>query len=229
MRKLTSTLAVLAVLVMLAPVAVAQATPSGNMWKQDDLAFEFLGQVENLTPTTSTQYGYLYHIEGLPDEQIFAGMPQNEASALFTFFSEGTTVSNVVHGKWRVITRTGTITIYFDPAHNNGAFDPVTNDRESYRDGIAVLKANWRHQVVFEVINTGLATDTNVATRHFFVTFWNTITESSSFTLNGQTVQFGKVGERFRLQLVGGPNPASPSPIGAPAKIAGYASMIGPR
>lgn len=222
-------------LLLLPIMAKAQATSSGNFWQQNGLAFEFLGQVDNPTATSSIQYGYLYHIEGLNDAQIFAASaPQNENNALFTFYSEGTTISNVLHGKWRVITRTGTITIYYDPSHNNAAFTSPANpapttaaQRDTYRDGIPVLTANWRHQVIFEAVNTGLASDTNVATRHFFVTFWNTITDAQTFDLNGETVRFGKEGDRFRIWLVGGPDPTSTAAAGLPGKIAGYASPIG--
>lgn len=242
MRKLLR-LTSLAVVLGVAIGALGQATPSGAfwreraLWREDGLAFEFLGQVENPTATSSIQYGYLYHIEGLDDAQIFAGLPNNESNALFTFYNDATTLSNVVHGKWRIITRTGTMTIYYDPAHNNAAFTSPTNpapvggvsqaDRDTYRDGIPVLTATFRHQVIFEVVNTGLSTDTNLATRHFFVTFWHTITESNAFDLNGQTVRFGKRGDRYRISLVGGPDPTSSSPIGAPAKIAGYATLLG--
>ena len=43
----------------------------------------------------------------------------------------------------------------------------------------------------------------------------------------GQTVQFGKPGDQYRISLVGGSDPTSSSPIGAPAKIAGYATLLG--
>ncbi len=36
-----------------------------------DIAFEVVGQVSNLSPTTSKQYGYLSLINGLSADQIF--------------------------------------------------------------------------------------------------------------------------------------------------------------
>jgi len=73
---------------------------------------EFVGQVNN-TPTTSQQFGYLSNIEGL--SSIFSSStPQNESTALFTFFTNATTDRVISDGPLRIINRTGTTTIYFN-------------------------------------------------------------------------------------------------------------------
>ena len=72
-------------------VAAAQDLRSGA-WPEDDVIFEVIGQVKN-AGTASVQYGYLPYINGLTLDQTFApGGPQDERSALFTFYNEGTTL-----------------------------------------------------------------------------------------------------------------------------------------
>src|SRR5436189_2539879 len=85
-------------------VAAAQDLRSGA-WPDDDLIFEVIGQVKN-AGTASVQYGYLPFISGLSLDQTFApGGPQDERSALFTFYNEATTLRVVAHGLWRIVTR----------------------------------------------------------------------------------------------------------------------------
>src|SRR5262249_4464918 len=64
----------------------------------NELIYEFVGQVQNFAPAgpglsaTSIQYGYISHVEGLSDSQIYLpGLPQNEASALLTFYNDSVT------------------------------------------------------------------------------------------------------------------------------------------
>ena len=55
----------------------AQESQQGNPGQGDQLLYEFVGQVQNFAPAgpglpaTSIQYGYLSHVEGLSDSQIY--------------------------------------------------------------------------------------------------------------------------------------------------------------
>src|ERR1041385_7036383 len=76
----------------------------------DDLTLELVGQVMNsapgVTPATSVQFGYVAYLRGLP---IFKEGPQDEKTALFTFYTQTTTVRVITNGPLRVISREGTL------------------------------------------------------------------------------------------------------------------------
>jgi len=199
-------------LISCAVPSIAQNPASGS-WGDGEVMFELIGQVKNSpgSPPTSVQYGYLPYIHGLTSEQTFApGSVQNETTAFFTFYNDSTTVRTVVHGRWTIVTREGTSTVYFHDAPHG---DLTTPNPDSFRDGTPVMTSSWRHQVIFEPTPSGL----------FFVTFSNTITSSTPVTVGGQTVRLGKPGDEFRIQLVGGPDPAGL----VNGKFAGNAIAVG--
>jgi hypothetical protein len=108
-------------------------TRSDHVTKVRDLTLEIVGQVQNsapgVSPATSIQYGYVSDLLGLP---IFKADPQNEATALFTFYTETITNRVINNGPIRVINREGTVTIYSDPSANGSFANP-----DSFRDGAA--------------------------------------------------------------------------------------------
>lgn len=210
---------------VIAIVALAVATPvfsqdpRAGAWPEDNVIFEWIGQVKNSPPAgpglpaTSVQYGYLPFIQGLSLDQTFAvSGPQNETRALFTFYNESVTLRAVPHGKFIIVTREGTTTIYYDDSPDG---DLTTPNPDSFRDGIPVQTSVWRHQVIFEPVPTG----------HFFVTFVNTITSSTPVVVGGEAIRLGKSGEQFRVSLVGGPDPAGL----VNGKFAGNAVAMGSR
>lgn len=195
-------LATILALITLAGPLHSQALRSGNFWLEDDVAFELIGQVKNFPPAapglpaTSVQYGYLSFIQGLRSDQTFApGGPQNETTARFTFYNDSTTLRVTPHGLWLVVVREGTTTIYYDDTPDG---DLTTPNPDSFRDGIPIQTSTWRHQVIFEPAPSG----------HFFVTFVNTVMSSEFFDVDGETVRLAKPGDKFRINLVGGPDPA---------------------
>src|SRR5256885_5661235 len=122
----------------------AQDLSSGNFGHEDDLAFEFIGQVKNSPPAgpglpaTSVQYGYLSHITGLDDSKIFAaGVAKDETTARYTFYNDAVRLSFTVQGNLRIVTRVGTTTIYY---HQTPHGDLTTPDPDSFRDGAPVLR-----------------------------------------------------------------------------------------
>jgi hypothetical protein len=187
--------------------AFAQLPPPLDFSHIDQEMYEFVGQVKNLPPAgsglppTSVQYGYLSHVSGLSDDAIYApGVPQNEASALLTFYNDSVTEKVTNHGSLKIVIREGTTTIYYNPIPSG---DLTTPNPDSFRQGTPVLTTTWRHQVIFDANPSPNATDPP-RTNLFFVTWWHTITSSASFTLGNQTVTLGRVNHTFRQHLVGG-------------------------
>jgi hypothetical protein len=172
----------------------------------DQIAFEFVGQVTNFPPTataplgSSNQYGFLSAVRGI--DNVFSGSPQNETTAVLTFFNEVTTTESFVDGALRIIDRNGTTTIYL-----NSTPASFTNP-DSFRSGVPVLTSTLHQQAV---VDTAGGTFTAV--------FANTITSTSTFTVNGVTYRLGEKGQSFRSTVTGQLN-TSPPPTGY---FAGYA------
>lgn len=208
MRKAFALVAALAVAAS-TTVALAQGTTrsvgADDEKKVRDLTLEIVGQVQTsasgVSPATAIQYGYLSYLRGLP---IFKAEPQNESTALFTFYTDTTTSRVLNNGPIRVINREGTVTIYSDPAANGSFANP-----DSFRDGTPVLVAGLRQQVIVDTL-TGTFTAQNL----------NTIISTSRFQGPNGTLQLGKTGDRFRTIIFGH--------LGSPAgHIAGYTYSVG--
>lgn len=188
-------------IIIISACVCASAIAQGNGHKPDDVAMELIGQVI-ATPTTATQVGYLSYINGL-DSPIFTGAPQNETTALFTFYSDNVTTRVINNGPLRIINREeGTFTIYFDGTPNGNFSNPDT-----FRDGQPVLTASLRHQVIIDTI-----------TGAFTATFVLTVTSNDPFVFSGRAIRMGKVGDKLRLTFNGHTNSPAP-PAG---HIAGF-------
>jgi hypothetical protein len=117
-------------------------------------------------------------------------------TALFTFYLQAVTTRVISDGPLRVVTRVGKITIYRDTKANGKFADPNT-----FRDGMPVLVAGLRQQVVVDTI-TGAFTTFNL----------NTITATTSFPGGKRRLQLGVVGQKFKTVLTGHLNmPPPPS------------------
>jgi hypothetical protein len=168
------------------------------------LSFEFVGQFVNsppgVTPATHTHYGYLSYIRGV---RAFRATPAGEATALFTFSADATTVRVIANGPLRIVTRVGRLTIYRDASGNASFGRP-----ETFADGTRVLVATFRQQVVLDAVTNA------------FTTFHqNTITSTRPFAAGGGRVQLGRVGQSFTVAFSGhGAMPGPPS-----GYIGGYA------
>jgi hypothetical protein len=174
------------------PVVIAQ-----------NLSLELVGQVVNspagAVPATSTQYGFVSYLLGLP---IFKGEPQNETTAIFTFAIDANTLRVVSNGPLRVVTREGTFTVYRNPAANASFDSPA-----SFRQGTPVLVAGFRQQVVIDTV-AGTFSTRNL----------DRITMTKPFPAGRRSLQLGGVGARFVTALTGHNNmPGPPS-----AYFAGY-------
>jgi len=186
----------LAVLALLTCGATAgQDQPVLVPISEDRPSLEFVGQFIN-SGTSSQQFGYLSNIRGL--NQIFTGMPQNETTAMFTFYTQATTVSTITNGSVRVVHRVGTTTIYFNP---NPAGD--FNNPSSFQQGTPISVSNYSQQVVVDL-----------ATGSFTTAHLNDITATTPFWLNGAQYQLGQVGRSFRTHYLGHVNSPGLLPSG---------------
>ncbi|MEP7149064.1 MAG: hypothetical protein ABI857_09300 [Acidobacteriota bacterium] len=179
-----------------------------------DSAFEVVGQVGNLSPTTSKQYGYLSFINGLIADQIFTTADptmQNESTALFTFFTDATTERVIANGRLRIVNRVGTTTIYFDDTP-----DGTFTNRDSFRDGVPVLTLNYRQQVILDTGDGGTFTVVNLLT----------VVSMEPFEIGGERLRLGKVRDQFRQFYSGAPPTDTPALSGV---FAGYTVAIEPK
>jgi hypothetical protein len=179
------------------PVRSSNELRAPQVRKIRSLSLEFIGQFQNsppgVTPATHIHYGYLSYIQGL---SVFANAPQDETTALFTFFADAVTLRVIVNGPLRVVTRVGKLTIYLDSSANGSFANP-----ETFRDGTPVLVAGFRQQVVSNTVTSSLTTFHQ-----------NTIISTKPFTTNRGKVQLGEVGETFKTYFSGQGNmPGPPS------------------
>jgi hypothetical protein len=172
----------------------------------DQIAFEFVGQVTNFPPTpsaplgSSNQYGYLTVVRGI--DNVFSGSPHDETTAVLTFFNDVTTTESVSDGPLRIIDRNGTTTIYLNST-------PASfSNPDSFRSGTPVLTSTLHQQAIVDTLGGT-----------FTAVFANTISSTSAFTINGTTYRLAQKGQAFRATVTGQLN-ATPPPSGY---FAGYA------
>ena len=204
MKLRTTSILFLTALFLLAGLSAPVFPQGKSSTAVGDVQFEFVGQVVNPSATASIQFGYLTFINGVSgNDPIFNAGPQNETTALFTFYNDTSTERVINNGPVRIINRTGTTTIYLDTTPDGDFATP-----DSFRDGVPIQTSVLRHQVIIDTI-----------TGSFTTTFVNTITSSDYFRLGSQSVLLGKVGQKFRMTVLGHVNATSP-PAG---HLAGFA------
>ena len=193
-RTSISFLVLLALSAILAPPLQAGQGSDRIEVKDGQILFEFTGQV--MSPgATSEQYGYFTYVAGVDD--LFTGVPANEGSARLTFFREATNVLVSINGSLKVIMREGTTTVYAAVS----AADFTNPD--SFRSGTPVLTSTFRQQVVYDP-----------TLGNFNVVNQETITDTDSFTINGQRYQIGKRGDVYRTTKTGISDPNAASFLG---------------
>ena len=195
----------LAAALVVATMSVPVFSQSKNSNAAGDVLFYFVGQATfNPSPLVLAQYGYLTYVGGISDvEAIFNPGPQNEATALFTFYSD-IVVERVINiGSLQIIDRVGTMTIYLDTTPDGNFANP-----ESFRDGLPVQTSEVRLQSIADTL-TGSLTVTSV----------NTITSSGFFQFGNHNFILGKFGQKFRRTYFGHVNMPGPPA----AHIAGFA------
>ena len=164
MRKKVN-LRVFLALVMLASSSVP-AFPDDWKNSEDDVSMELIGQLGG-SGTSAFQFGYLSYINGIDTATIFSGAPQDETTALFSFYNNTTTRRVINNGSTRVIDRDGTSTIYLNLVPDGNFANPA-----SFTDGTPVLTASLRQQLIIDLI-----------TGSFTATFVLKVTSNESFSL----------------------------------------------
>ena len=186
-------------------------------------AVEYIGRIDQ-DGSNFVSYGYLTHISGLADSQLFSGTIPfvNESNAYFTFYTTANlTARNVITGSFTsgnnsifMLDAVGT-TVYYYNATPSATF--ALSD--SFKTGVPVMTATVRSQNILNVQSPARGIGTN------FSEF--TQTGASPFTLNGQPYQIGRVGILERLFSTGeGANtdPITPKSV---TLVAGNAVVTG--
>lgn len=152
------------------------------------VVLELVGQVNNSglpAPLgSSIQYGYLSALNGL--DNVFSGIPEDESTARFTFYTEVNTTRVTSHGPFSIIIRDGTTTLYLNSL-------PATfATPDSFRSGTPIQVSAIHQQVILDTVE-----------KTFTVVNMNTITSSWRFLPDGQMLKIGEPGEGFRTSLQG--------------------------
>jgi len=170
---------------------------------QDDLAridmddgqvvLELIGQVINLPATSATplgssrQFGYAAFVNGIaPVFTTSDPASQNETTAMFTFFTEVTTIRMTTHGPFAIVSREGTTTLYLN------TMPASFGNPDSFRSGSAIQTSTMRQHVIVDTLE-----------RTFTVVNLNTIGSITGFSIGNNGFLLGRLGQSFRTSLQG--------------------------
>lgn len=175
--------------------SLSESAAAKEVKAPNQISAELIGQVLNTPPNVSAQYGYVSYLSGIDTSAIITpGGVMSEQSALLTFYSDTITERVLTTGPMRAINRSGEVTIYLNMTPTGNFSDP-----ESFRQGVAVMKATLRHQVILNTL-------TNAFTAHFDCI----VSSSEPFTLNGKSYRLSKPGQPFEITFSGHLNQNGP-------------------
>ena len=178
-------------------------------------AVEYIGRIDQ-DGSNFVSYGYLTHLSGLADSQLFSGtIPLvNESNAYLTFYTTATlTARNVISGVF-MLDAIGTTVYYY-----NGTPGASYANPDSFRAGVPVVTATVRSQNILNVQGPNLGVATN------FSEF--TQIGVSPFMLSGQPYQIGRVGVLERLLSTGEGTRTDPIAPKSFTVVAGNAVVTG--
>jgi len=191
-RSLPLSAASLALLLLSQPLLHAEEHGLGDL--KGTVTLEFVGQAVVQSPTAAIQFGYLSRVVGL--DQIFTATPENETTAMLTFYNDTATTRVINNGPLRIVNREGTATFYYNPAGGDSFSNP-----DSFRTGTPVMTANLTHQVIFDTVQST-----------FITQFSLTITSVSDFQIGHDQLRLGKPGQKVTWVVYGRPNtPQTPA------------------
>jgi hypothetical protein len=153
-------------------------------------AFELVGQTIQ-QGNDFIGYGYLTHISGLSDDQLFTSADnRSEATARFTYHATAQLTARSVISSVFVLNSVGTLDIYFNATPHGDFFNEA-----SFKDGtqISTSTIRWHNILSVQAPNRGIATGTADMTQK----------TSSAFTLGDQQYQLGRPGLLTRLTTTG--------------------------
>jgi plastocyanin len=169
------------------PATIVGGATDGNN------ALEYVGRLDQ-RGADLTIYGYLTHIAGLEDAQLFTDADPtnwNEGTARFTFFGSAQVTSRaVVTDEVIATTAEGSVAFYLND-NGGGTFDVP----EGFLSGTQIAGADVRVHDVLAVYDTAKGIANGDA-----ALVW---TSDDPFVLDGQNFQLGKVDGKHRLTFSG--------------------------
>ncbi len=157
--------------------------------------------------------GYATHIDGVPDERLFAEgtspFARGEATALFTFQGIGAATIRSVLDNLTTTAANVSITWYFNETPLGASFEDLT----TFAGGAAIASHDARFQNIINV------QEPNVGVFMMYGTVEQLSAEP--FTLAGQVYQFGQAGWVGRSENFGQGTRASADPLAAQYVIVG--------
>ena len=146
---------------------------------EGQIVSELIGQAIS-SPTGGIIFGYYTYIKGL--DTLFANAPEDESTALFTFFRDTTNLRVTGNGPLLILSREGTTTVYLNAAPGGNFSNP-----DSFRAGAPIQTSVLRFQAVIDTVAQTAA-----------VVIEDTITSSSVFSVDERKYQIGRVGDVIR-------------------------------
>jgi hypothetical protein len=180
-----------AVTLAAAPGAAAAGRPVADS-QPGTTAAEFRARFAQTGPTGEhfTAYGYLTAADGATDEDLFAGAPLSDSTALLTAVADGELVRRTVDQSVHSLDIEGTLTVYQRSAPGASFGAPA-----SFSDGTPVAVFDITLQDIVTVFATGQGLPTLSGDMRQ--------TQSGKFNGVGGSRNFGHVGNRCRLFATG--------------------------
>ena len=155
------------------------------------VAWKFVGRIAQ-DGDTFTGRGYVTHIDGLPDGDLFTSADQSERTARFTVAIDGKATGRSKLQAVTVVDSSGTATVRFNQSGGASFDDPA-----SFTRGSTVAVASVIAQDVLSITSTDRNQGIAAATAQL------TQTEAGQFDLAGASHQFGGKGDVTRMALNG--------------------------
>jgi len=105
-----------------APDSAGSTSPGVGLSAQHEelTLFEFMGHIDQ-NGNELVAYGYLTHLSGVPDADLFTGPPFSETTAKYTFVSTGTLDNRFIAGRvFNLVVTDSATTYYYRPAGGAG-------------------------------------------------------------------------------------------------------------
>ena len=181
-------------------------------------AIELVGTIDQLL-FTLTAYGYVTHIDGIPDELLFAEgtnpLMRDAANARLTFHGTGNSVGRAIHENIFASPVEATLQFYFNETPVGASFDsPV-----SFMSGDAIASLTER---LYSVLNVQ---EPNIGV--LMVEGDTTQDTVAPFTLQGETYTLGHEGLMQHFTLFGQGFRSSTDPLTAQFFFAGRGTSLG--
>lgn len=198
------------------PLAVAAqgATPTVvSVTPQGQTVMEFVAKINQNGPQF-TLLGYLTHVQGMDEAELFNGgspAERSEDTARLTIYGAAQTTSLAeVEDQLYAVDATGTLTFY---VNDKGGADFDTDKGFQTGTAVATVAAHFQNVITVTSKTQGLATGIGDLT----------VSATTPFTLGGTTYQLGQPGQFWRISFTGPGTLHSPQPPVATIYVAGSA------